>query len=387
MNCKTATKLFSAWLDGELDFNRAALLQHHLDACRDCERMLNQLQTVLVVLRESRTSVAVPDGFTARVLGRLQAETQRGSRQTHSLFRKLAFAASFIFLLGMNALLLGRYQSGGNQAAQLPHPEPAGKQTVESLEPSLLPGTLPSQAKGREAPAPHKPEGVAAEQAPAEQASDGLSVDASPPKRQPSAVASARRVTAAQGLTPRPVALSDQAAPVRMSQPAAAAQPLMVAALSPVIIPDPEVFIPKRRVTEGSLLKIAVTNLSRASQLLADAAGRHGLAPTVASVTLAADGRLIMLYRYEMPWFQANRFINEALHLGLVLDERHLTEDISVEYERKLEQYRQLAIRVQGAEGAEATMLQGRKNALLTELSRMHAAAGNAQAVTVWLES
>ncbi len=158
------------------------------------------------------------------------------------------------------------------------------------------------------------------------------------------------------------------------------------ASLSPVIIPDPEVFIPKRRVTEGSLLKIAVTDLPRASRLLAEAAAMRGLAPTGASVVLAADGRLVMLYRYEAPWFQANRFINDALHLGLVLDERHLTEDISVEYEQKLEQYRQLAARVHLAEGAKAAALQGKKNALLMELSRMHSVASDAQAVTVWLE-
>ncbi|MFW0861024.1 MAG: zf-HC2 domain-containing protein [Dethiobacter sp.] len=394
MNCKIANKLFSAKLSGELDVKRAALLQHHLDECRDCEDLLNQLQTVLAVLRESQVSVAVPDGFTARVMDRLQAESQRASLHTHSLFRKLAFAASFIFLLGMNGLLLDRYQSGQNQAALDPQTVPAGEQTVESVEPSLLPG----QAEGMEVTAPHNQAGVPAEQAslqqasdglsaapsPAEQASrqqasDGLSMTPSPAEQQPVPVAATSRVTAAQGLTPRPPAPRGQLVSVKTPQPASAEQPMVNASLSPVIIPDPEVFIPKRRVTEGSLLKIAVTDLPRASRLLAEAAAMRGLAPTVASVVLAADGRLVMLYRYEVPWFQANRFINDALHLGLVLDERHLTEDISVEYEQKLEQYRQLAARVHLAEGAKAAALQGKRDALLMELSRMHSAASDAQ--------
>ncbi|MBT9147963.1 MAG: hypothetical protein DDT32_01732 [Syntrophomonadaceae bacterium] len=283
----------------------------------------------------------------------------------------------------MNGLLLDRYQSGQNQAALDPQAVPAGEQTVESVEPSLSPG----QAEGMEVTAPHNQAGVPAEQASLQQASDGLSAAPSPAEQQPVPVAATSRVTAAQGLTPRPPAPRGQLVSVKTPQPASAEQPMVNASLSPVIIPDPEVFIPKRRVTEGSLLKIAVTDLPRASRLLAEAAAMRGLAPTVASVVLAADGRLVMLYRYEVPWFQANRFINDALHLGLVLDERHLTEDISVEYEQKLEQYRQLAARAHLAEGAKAAALQGKKNALLMELSRMHSAASDAQqAVTVWLE-
>jgi len=40
---------------------------------------------------------------------------------------------------------------------------------------------------------------------------------------------------------------------------------------------------------------------------------------------LANDERLIKVYRYEVPWLQADTFISEALRrLGRVLDERHV---------------------------------------------------------------
>lgn len=384
MNCKTASNYLSAWLDGELEVSKAAFLQHHLDACRDCSLKVSQLQTVLAVLRESRAPVAVPDGFSARVMERLQAEPQCDGQRTHLLFKKLAFAASFIFLLGMNSLLLGRYQSGGGQATLPPTALPPVKQTEQSPPPD----SLPVQLQEPSAPAPsHQQVELPLVQAPAEQAGSGLSVTAAPDVRQPVPVVPSGRTAAAQALKPRSAALSSQAAPLRTPKPAAAKQPLRVASLSPTVIPDSEVFLPKRRVTEGRLLKIAVRDLPQAAELLAEAAGMRGLAPTVASVSLAPDGRLIALYRFEVPWQQANMFINQALSLGLVLDERQITEDISVEYREKLEQYRQLAARVHDAEGAEATALHNKKNDLLLDLARMHNAASGAQAVTVWLEA
>jgi len=344
VNCKTANNLYSTRLDGELRSGQAALLQRHLDECRTCARETKELESLVAALRESRATVTAPAGFAFRVMDRLQAEPRPSHRP--AFIRKFAVAASFIFLLGMNSLLLGRYLSGNGQTTPPAVTGPAANQIITSPPPDLL-------------------------SAQAEQP-----VLAAPPKK----------AAAARVLPPRPAAPRGPAAPATRQEPVAAEKRFMTASLPPAIIPGPEVFMPKRRVTEGSLLKIAVTDLPQAVQLLAEAAGRRGLTPAVASVSLAADGRLIKVYRYEVPCLQADLFVNEALRLGLVLDERHAAEDISDEYEQKLEQYRQLAARVKGTEGAEAAALYGEINALLTDLARMHSAASYARAVTVWLE-
>lgn len=360
MDCKTANNLYSAWLDRELSSGKAALLQRHLDECRTCARETKELESLVAAWRESRATVTAPEGFAFRVMDRLQAEPQPSHRP--AFMRKFAVAASFIFLLGMNSLLLGRYLSGNGQTSPPAVTESPANQTITLPPPDSLPGLV----KEPQAPDPPKQEEVPAKQAPVVPPKDGPSVATGP---------------AVRAATP-----GGQVAPVRTPAPVAAKQRFMTASLPPATIPDPEVFMPKRRVTEGSLLKIAVTDLPQAAQLLAEAAGRRGLAPVVASVSLADDGRLIKVYRYEVPWLQADMFFSEALRLGRVLDERHVAEDISTEYEQKLEQYRQLAARVKGTEGAQAAVLYGEINALLTDLARLHRAASDARAVTVWLE-
>jgi hypothetical protein len=140
-------------------------------------------------------------------------------------------------------------------------------------------------------------------------------------------------------------------------------------------------------MTEGVLLKMAVTELPQASQRLAEAAGVRGLTPVMASEALSADGRLIRVYRYEVPYMKADRFVAEALTLGRVLDERHVAEDVSELYGQKLEQYRQLAARAQEASGAEAEALHSAMNGLVMELVGMNSTARDLKAVTIWLES
>ncbi len=380
MDCKTANNLCNDWLDGELCSGKAALLQRHLDECRACAREARELQSLLAALRESRASDPAPEGFALRVMDRLQAEPLPSHRP--ALFSRLAVAASFIFLLGMNSLLLGRYLSGNRQATPPAATEPTVNQVV--IQPPH--GSLPGPVEEPKAPALPKQEEVPAKLAPLDPPKDGQGVAADPAERQPDVAAPVRKATAARVKPPRPATPTAQAAPVITPEPAAAKQRFMTVTLPPATIPDPEVFMPKRRVTEGSLLKMSVTDLPQASQQLTEAAERRGLTAAVASVSLADDGRLIKVYRYEVPWLQAGMFIAEALRLGRVLDERHISEDISAEYGQKLEQHRQLTARVKVTEGAEAAVLYAEINALLMELARMNSAASGARAVTVWLE-
>jgi negative regulator of sigma E activity len=367
MDCRAVDNLASAWLDGKLTSGEADFLRH-LDGCRTCARETGELQAVLTAFRTTGAAVPAPAGFAGRVMARLQEEPLRDG--THLLFRKLALAASFLFLLGMNSLLVGRYLGGSNRVTLPPVPAPAAGPVTEPAPPELSPDRIEQPVvpvPGGQEALPAKPELIA----PAVSAPTAASVPApAAPVRQP----------AKAQVVPSPPPVS----PDRQQEPE---QQLRVATLSPAVIPDPEVFVQQRRVTEGVLLKVAVTELSQASQRLADAAGVQGLTPVMASEALAEDGRLIKVYRYEVPYLQANRFVTEALKLGRVLDERHVAEDVSNEYGRKLEQYRQLAAKAQEAGGAEAEELHRSINGLLLELAGMHSAARDMKAVTVWLES
>jgi hypothetical protein len=345
MDCKAASNLVSGWLDGKLDCGEAAFLRH-LNGCRACSLEMNELQAVLAALRENSVVVPAPEGFARRVMDRLQTDTLRGG--SHLLLRKLTFVASFLFLLGMNSLLVGRYLGKNNQAALPPVLAPASDLTTEPV-PTV---PVPDPAKQPDLPAPGPP-----------------------PEQKPLVTA---RNAAEAAYEPAP------AAPAKQQE---AERKQGVAFLPPAAIPDPEVFVQQRRVTEGVLLKVAVTDLTLASQRLVEAAGALGLTPVMTSETLAADGRLIKVCRYEVPYLQADMFVADTLKLGRVLEERHLKEDVSDEYGQKLEQYRQLAARALEAEGAEAEELHLMINALLLELAGMHSTSGDMKAVTIWLES
>jgi len=369
VDCKAAGNLVSVWLDGRLSSGEADFMRH-LDGCRACARKTEELQAVLAALRETGAAYPAPDGFAGRVVVRLQAEPL--SSGSHMLFRRLALAASFVFLLGMNSLLVGRYLGGNNQVAAPPVTDPAI--VTEPAQPGPSPA---DRAEQPAAPAQSGQEVLPGKQEPLVPAGNPGGTADRPRQAGPKQAAKAQRMP-----SPPPVA--------SLQQPDAAKQPeqqLRVASLSPAIIPDPEVFVQKRRVTEGVLLKVAVTELPQVSQRLAEAAGMHGLAPTMSSEALSDDGRLIRVYRYEVPYLQANRFVAEALRLGRVLDERYVTEDVSEEYGRKLDQYRQLSAKAQEVGSAEAEELHRRTNALLLDLAGMHSTSREMKAVTIWLES
>ncbi|MBS3948168.1 MAG: hypothetical protein KGZ57_07730 [Dethiobacter sp.] len=351
MDCKEVSSRASLWLDGKLAAGESDFLRH-LDVCRACAREVGELQTILTVLRDGRgrNTVSAPEGFAMRVMDRLQAE--RVPRFGRLPLRSLALAASFLFLLGMNSILVGRYLGEGSQVT-LPSGPAAGSDQIMEIPPASLPDA-------DEQPQISKPE-----------------VFIVPVKPAPRAEAK-----------PQSKPLVEQPADVKHPTPERQRQ-VMVASLAAVTIPGPEVFVQQRRVTEGVLLKVAVTRLDEASRRLVEVAGRQGLDPVAVSEMLAADGRLIKVYRYEVPYLLSSRFVTEALNLNLgrVLDERHVTEDVSSEYGQKLEQYRQLAAKALDARGAEAEELYGAMNGLIRQLAGMHSTSRDKKAVTFWLES
>lgn len=360
MDCKAVKNRASLWLDGKLAFGGDAFLQH-LDSCRSCARETAELQRVLAALHQTAPAFPAPEGFAPRVMGRIREEPARHSGSL--LVKKLAMAASFLFLLGMNSLLVSRYLGGGKvimPPVTAPASDRAGYPVLPVPPPEIFTQPEPVTTVPKSAPA-----------------GNDTVENKRPSGPQKAPVAPAKPVATAAVLPPPPAKPEKQQEPERQ---------VMVASALPATIPGPEIFVQQRRVTEGVLLKVAVTELAQASQRLSEAAGIQGLAPVMASEMLADDGRMIKVYRYELPYLLADRFVAEALTLGRVLDERHVTEDVSDLYGQKLEQYRQLAAKALEARGAEAEELHRTINSLIMELVGMHNTSQDMKAVTVWLE-
>ncbi len=65
MSCRQAAKTIQAYIDNELDDDRSALLERHLDACRDCGLELDTYEEIKAAL--GRQSFELPNETIERL--------------------------------------------------------------------------------------------------------------------------------------------------------------------------------------------------------------------------------------------------------------------------------------------------------------------------------
>jgi len=72
MECREAYRWLCAYLDGELDSERAESIQKHLELCALCRRELELQQVVKTLVQEQFLNVAAPDYLRERVIAELE---------------------------------------------------------------------------------------------------------------------------------------------------------------------------------------------------------------------------------------------------------------------------------------------------------------------------
>jgi len=68
MECRDIYRYLCAYLDGELDSERAVLVEEHLKICRTCRKELELQQIVKSLVREEFLSITAPDCLKERVM-------------------------------------------------------------------------------------------------------------------------------------------------------------------------------------------------------------------------------------------------------------------------------------------------------------------------------
>jgi hypothetical protein len=348
VNCRKAKKLISPWLDGlpagapERDFLA------HLDGCASCAEEAAQLKEILGVMHSQRELEEPPPWLAAGVMARLQGAPVRRGYALRT--RALALAASLLFIFSVNTVVVRNYLVTRGGTA----PEPVITTRPSDVPVAPMPAEEPVPvAEPREVPPPADPP------APAEVIPEPVTVARVPAQ-------------------PEPAGSQEEPVPAKMPAP----PPIVVASLDTVLIPEPELFLYQKRTAENVILRVAVPSIVGASETLAATAARHGLKPASEYTILSGDGRLIRIYRYDVPFMLTNQFVAGTATLGRLISEEHVTRDISDEYNRKLDQYMQLVTRA-GAGGYpdESASL------LIGELNQMHQTAQNMKSITVYLES
>ncbi|MBS4009056.1 MAG: zf-HC2 domain-containing protein [Clostridium sp.] len=406
MKCREVKSLMSDWLDGMLS-DRQHEFQAHLDGCLPCSRRVMETKQVITALCKLKRPVAPPPpDFSAQVMARLRLEQFETERRLFRMpLRSLALAASILFLFGINGLIISSYGSGGligGALAPFTDNAPAALHPVmetkgENLPPQRLPAEeeipqkpaqtiddLPAEMPGEVIPAQpgSLPSAPLLEQSAAIVVSERQKQESTPLRRERSEKLSAQQrvqqgslsnaVKKPAPLTPTPVTPSLQPQQVNFQE---------------LVLPEPQIFVNRRRVTENTVVKINVQQLATASQILASDARLQGATPIMEQTILTHDGRLIRIHQFEVPFVQANRFVAGTTSLGrLIAEEQHLV-DITNDYAEKLTYYERLARQRLVASGEEAERLNKAINELLKQMVGLDRNTSTTQNVTVWLES
>ncbi len=368
MRCSDVRVLTSDWLDGLLSESQMNTFQKHLASCQSCSRYTTEMQQILAALCSTNKTQAAPPDFTNRVMSRLREEeaaTVVERRFMRFPLKSLAMAASILLLLGINNFVVSDYVAG-----KFIKPAPAGEAPVA------------------EKPAPVK---IVA-QAPAPELVDAPEEALTNPEDILAAAVSEEPVQEfVEEIRPVEIEVMELEKPSKPEPIVVAEAPKSSVArnisLDDLVLPAPGVFVNGKRVTESTVVKLYVPQIDEAVRVLAANANMQGLAPAQEYTASSADGRVIKVYRYDVPYAQANQFANAAYGLGRVIGEEWTNDDITGEYEQKLAEYRQLVERSLAATGEEAEQLNESINSLVGELAIMDKKSKEMKSVIVWLES
>ncbi|MGF6952912.1 anti-sigma factor RsiW [Neobacillus sp. B4I6] len=96
-------ELMHEYLDEEITPDQERILREHLQNCKECEAIFNELNKTIAFVK-SVSHMQVPDGFTANVLSRLPKEKRKIWMQRWLKNHPLLAAASLFLILMMGSV-------------------------------------------------------------------------------------------------------------------------------------------------------------------------------------------------------------------------------------------------------------------------------------------
>ncbi|WHY67289.1 anti-sigma factor [Neobacillus sp. SuZ13] len=96
-------ELMHEYLDEEITPEHERTLREHLQSCKDCEALFNELKKTIAFVK-SVSYMQAPDDFTANVLARLPKEKKKIWMQRWVKNHPMLAAASLFFILMMGSL-------------------------------------------------------------------------------------------------------------------------------------------------------------------------------------------------------------------------------------------------------------------------------------------
>jgi hypothetical protein len=371
MYCRKVKQLFFPWLDEELPEKDVRALNKHLAECDLCAGEAFQLKAISAALQKMNEPVTPPEGFRVQVISRLQAELtdgqtgvstgQAAGMEVAGRWRRgldtgwkrgVATAAAFVLLLGGSAGIAARYVGTPGvlkPPALVAEKDPANRiASNQSGSGSVIPPVQPP-----------------------------VETQKSPENSGPGENGGNRRQGSSSVSQSIPGPLQQSA-----QKPGSNTTPQRVTATA-----EPKIFLNQSRTIESLLWKVNVMDLDAATGQLMTGAKVKGISYSVGHEIQLDNGRMVNIFRFEVPQPVADQFAGIIVGLGQVVSRDRNVRDISGEFTEKLDRYHGLLAERKIADGQQAKQLDTEIKRVGAELTAMDKEAREQLVFIVWLES
>lgn len=105
MNCKEASRLAHAYVDGELDLVRSVELEGHLEDCGSCLQTVQSLRELSKTIRTAPLRYEMPQGLEKRIRKAVQSESKSSAAQTGRVWWRFPASAPLALSAAASALI------------------------------------------------------------------------------------------------------------------------------------------------------------------------------------------------------------------------------------------------------------------------------------------
>jgi anti-sigma factor RsiW len=99
LNCQDTQKLLHGYVDGELDLLQSMEIDQHVQECTACAQAYTDLQTVRTAVKNRAPYFQAPSSLQKRIQSSLRRPNKAGFAPQSLPLRRLAIAASLVFVL------------------------------------------------------------------------------------------------------------------------------------------------------------------------------------------------------------------------------------------------------------------------------------------------
>lgn len=97
MNCKKVKKQLFFYLENSLAEKQKKLLENHLQQCPACEKELEKIKKLIVLLKDNQISVKIPPNYIEKILSQIKEQKKQ---RTSLVFRWAGALAGILLILG-----------------------------------------------------------------------------------------------------------------------------------------------------------------------------------------------------------------------------------------------------------------------------------------------